>query len=222
MNNDELITVVREQRDKVPMTVPVEQVINRGRVLRARRRIPGLAGALAVAAAVAVGAIALMPSGRQARQQPGAQPAAWTVVRQPDGGVKVTLRELPDPARLQRKLRADGIPARVLARHARGHVMPNDFNVPGCHVYPLGGPDGTPVARWRAVFFGPHAHDKDTSYDFWVYRSAIPARRGVVIFVSVGPGKLTSHDRRIGVQRGYGVDSYSLYLVNATPRCTGS
>ena len=40
MNDDELITTLREQRDKVPMNTPVEQIISRGRAVRARRRVP--------------------------------------------------------------------------------------------------------------------------------------------------------------------------------------
>ena len=43
MNDDELLTVVREQRAKVTMTVPVEQIIRRGRAVRSRRRASGLA-----------------------------------------------------------------------------------------------------------------------------------------------------------------------------------
>ena len=46
-DDDELLTAVREHRTKIPMTVPVEQVIRRGRAVRARRRILGLAVTLA-------------------------------------------------------------------------------------------------------------------------------------------------------------------------------
>jgi hypothetical protein len=53
MNDDELLTAVREQRTKVSMTVPVEQVISRGRAVHARRRILVLAAVLAVVAALA-------------------------------------------------------------------------------------------------------------------------------------------------------------------------
>ncbi len=109
MNDSELITVLKEQRNQIQMTTPAEQIISRGRALRARRRIPGLAGALAVAAAAALGLTALQP----ARHQPGPQPAAWTVVRQADGTIRVTVHQLRDPAGLQRTLRADGVPASV-------------------------------------------------------------------------------------------------------------
>ena len=113
MNDDELITAVREQRNKVPMTTPVEQIINRGHAVRARRRIPGLAGVLAVVAAAAFAVIALLPASHPASHQPGAKLAAWTVVKQADGTVSVTIRELRDPAGLQSRLRADGVPASV-------------------------------------------------------------------------------------------------------------
>jgi hypothetical protein len=53
MNDDELLTALREQRTKVSMTVPVEQVISRGRAVRARRRILVLAAVLVVVAALA-------------------------------------------------------------------------------------------------------------------------------------------------------------------------
>ena len=71
MNDDELITAVREQRSKVPMTTPVEQIINRGHAVRARRRIPGLAAALAVAAAAAFAVTALLPACYSASHHPG-------------------------------------------------------------------------------------------------------------------------------------------------------
>lgn len=111
MNDDELLTKVREQRTKVPMTVPVEQVIRRGRAVRARRRVSSLA--VVAAAAVAVAAL-LLPSNHPSGHKLGIQLAAWTVVKHPDGIVDVTIRELRDPAGLQRELRADGVPASVI------------------------------------------------------------------------------------------------------------
>src|SRR5580658_1916097 len=124
MTDEELITTVREQRSKVHMTTPVTQVISRGDAVRVRRRIRGAAGALAVVAGVAVLAVtALSP----ASPQPGARLAAWTVVKQSDGNIDVTIRQLSDPAGLQSTLRSDGLPAVV------------DFNGqpnPACQLYP--------------------------------------------------------------------------------------
>jgi hypothetical protein len=79
MNDDEVITIVTEQRDKVQSATPVEQVIGRGRRIRARRRIPGVAGALAVVAAAAVAVTTLLPSSHQPGHPAPARLAAWTV-----------------------------------------------------------------------------------------------------------------------------------------------
>jgi hypothetical protein len=108
MNDDELLTRVREQRTRIAMTVPVEHIIRRGRVVRARRQASGLA--MLVAAVIA--GIALIASSHPSGQS--IQLAAWTVVKHTDGTVDVTIRELRDPAGLQHELRADGIPASVI------------------------------------------------------------------------------------------------------------
>jgi hypothetical protein len=114
MTDDDLITLVREQRRNVHMDIPVEQIVGRGRTLRARRRLPGVAaGALVVAAAAVLAVTALVPAGHRAGPQPPAQLAAWTVTRQADGTITVTVRQLRDPQGLQRTLRADGVPASV-------------------------------------------------------------------------------------------------------------
>ncbi len=128
MTDEELITMVREQRPSVPMTTPVEQIISRGRAVRTRRRIPGIAGALAGAAAVALAVAALLPAGHQAGRPSPIQLAAWTVVKHADGTIVVTVRQLRDPAGLQRTLRADGVPASVTFS---GH-QPR-----ACHGYPV-------------------------------------------------------------------------------------
>ncbi len=113
MTDEELITAVREQRNKVHMAIPVEQIVSRGRRVRARRRIPALAGALAVVVTAVLAATSLHLGTHQASPPPTAQLAAWTVTRQADGAVRVTIRELSNPAGLQSKLRADGVPASV-------------------------------------------------------------------------------------------------------------
>ena len=113
MNDDELITAVREPFTAVHSTTPVEQIVSRSRRIRARHRIPGVAGALAVAAGTALAVTALLPASHQPGQPTRAQLAAWTVVKQADGGIRVTIHELRDPGRLQRTLRADGVPVSV-------------------------------------------------------------------------------------------------------------
>jgi hypothetical protein len=69
--------------------------------------------AVTVAACVALTVTALLPGGHRASPPPGAQLAVWTVAKHGDGTVTVTIRQLRDPAGLQRRLRADGIPASV-------------------------------------------------------------------------------------------------------------
>ena len=77
---------------------------------RTRHKLTALAaGTATVAAGAAVTMTALIP----ASGHPGAHLAAWTVVKQADGNVHVTIRELNDPSGLQAKLRADGVPASV-------------------------------------------------------------------------------------------------------------
>jgi hypothetical protein len=128
MTDEELMTMVREQRTSVPMTTPVEQIVSRGRAMRTRRRIPGIAGALAGAAALALAVAALLPAGHQAGRPSPIQLDAWTVVKHADGTIVVTVRQLRDPAGLERTLRADGVPASVTFF---GHEPR------ACHNYPL-------------------------------------------------------------------------------------
>ena len=114
MTDDDLITLVREQRSNVHMDTPVEQIVGRGRSLRARRRLPGVAaGALAVAAAAVLAVTALQPAGHQAGRPLPAQLDAWTVTKHANGTITVTVRQLRDPQGLRGTLRADGVPASV-------------------------------------------------------------------------------------------------------------
>ena len=114
MNDDQVITAVKESVTGVHMHVPTEQIVSRSRAVRARRRIPGLAAALVVVAGAAVAVTALLSASQhQASHQPSVQLAAWTVARHADGTVSVTIRDLRDPAGLQRTLRQDGVPANV-------------------------------------------------------------------------------------------------------------
>jgi hypothetical protein len=163
MNDNELITALREQRNKVPMTTPVEQIINRGHAVRARRRIPGLAGVLAVVAAAAFAVIALLPASHPASHQPGVQLAAWTVVKQAGGTVSVTIRELRDPAGLQSTLRADGVPASV--------AFPGQKNF-SCQHYSAG------IALINTVFTVQYAGGFPVMI---IHPSALPSGAGVEI-----------------------------------------
>jgi hypothetical protein len=169
MNDTELITAVRESVADVHTTTPVEQIASRGRAVRARRRIASLTAALGVAAAAAVAVTALLPGGHPASHQPGAQLTAWTVVKQPNGDVSVTIHELFYPAGLERKLRAAGVPASV-SFDAR-HRYP-----PGCRGYQAsrallagvfpphpGAPTAAIVIRPSALPTGAGVYIDDTS-----------------------------------------------------------
>ncbi len=129
MNDNEVSTLVRESVAEIHSATPVAEIISRGRTLRSRRRIPGVAGALIAAAGTAVVVTALLPSGHlgpPSSGRPGllssghagghsssVQLTAWTVTKLANGDIDVTINQLKDPAGLQATLRADGVPATV-------------------------------------------------------------------------------------------------------------
>lgn len=96
---------------------------------RARRRVAqrrhwmraaAAAGAAVTAAATAIAVTAVASPGHQ----PAARLAAWTVVRQADGDITVTISQLHDPAGLQSTLNADGVPASVTFLHQQNPRAP--------------------------------------------------------------------------------------------------
>jgi hypothetical protein len=108
MNNDELITVVKERLAAVRSDTPLDAIVRRGRTVRARRRIFRVTAAVTVVCGLALTAATLLTSGSSQQQL-----TAWSVVAQRNGLVIVTIRQLRDPAGLQRKLHSDGVPATV-------------------------------------------------------------------------------------------------------------
>ena len=158
MNDDTLMTAVREPFTAVHMDTPVEQIVRRGRAVRARRRVLGLAGAAAVAAGATVAVTALLPAGHPA----GAQLAAWTVTGQANGTIDVTIRELRDAARLQSTLRADGVPASV--------TFGSEPN-PSCREYP---------GKWDPSKSGIQG-TSGPPYILAIHPSALPRGAGVQI-----------------------------------------
>jgi hypothetical protein len=62
MNDNDLLTTMRESFTDVRSATPVDQIVSRSRVIRARRRIPGAVAAVAVAAVAGI-TVALIPSG---------------------------------------------------------------------------------------------------------------------------------------------------------------
>ena len=206
MNDPDVISDVKASYAGIHMDVPLDVIVRRGRRLRAQRRLPGVAVAAGTVAALAVAVAAVVPGSGRTTPPAGSagteRPAAWTVVSQPNGGVRVALRwpGIRDVAGLQDRLRADGVPARV----ARiGYLRP-PLNVPGCQVFRdwSAGPGGISYTRWRKIFYGPHT-GQQSNHAFWVYRSAIPRGLGVLVDI-------------------YYDGTFGLYVVKASPQCTGT
>jgi hypothetical protein len=215
MNDDELITVLREQRGKVVMTTPVEQIISRGRFVRVRRRVPGVAagvGAVA-AAAVAVGVAfpashpaVRPPAASESASPPGARLAAWTVTRQAGGSIKVTFRQATNPAGLQQTLRADGVPASVTFTGEQNTAC-QAYHVSASQAFwPYGSRPG-PLDGSGFINHPERAYT--TPYAFVIDPSALPSGAGLQIWTSGTPGA---------------ADNFQLHvtLVKTSPQCTGS
>jgi hypothetical protein len=199
MNDDELITAVKESVTSVHMDIPAGQIVSRSRAIRARRRLPALAGALAVAAGTALAVTALLPSGHQPSHPARAQLAAWTAVKQPDGGIRVTIHELRDPAALQRTLRADGVSVSV--------TFIGQSN-PACQPYGLGGSQGQHLLGSMVTVLPGHGNLRVLV----IHPSAFPAGAGLAIAAG-HPGQSP---------RGGGIELTIGPPVKASPQCTGS
>ncbi len=209
MNDDTLMTAVREPFTAVHMDTPVEQILRRGRAVRARRRILGLAGAAALIAGAVVAVTALLPASHPA----GAQLAAWTVTRQANGMIDVTVRDLRDAARLQSTLRADGVPASV--------TFGSEPN-PSCREYP---------GRWDLSTSGIQVSSGPPAI-FAIHPAALPRGAGVQIdgkfdYAYSTPGhpaktyispQPPAKSPASGVVR---VPVIGVGLVQASPQCTG-
>jgi hypothetical protein len=164
MNDDELLARIREQRATIPMTVPLEKIIRRGRTVRARRRIPAVA-ILAAAAA----AIVLQPSGHPAGT--GIQLADWTVAKQTDGTVDVSIRELHNPNGLQRALRDDGVRASIIFEDSNGQPNP-------CESY------GHPELLQKVVTLTAPEQPKQNAIAMTIQPAALPSVTGIQIITS--------------------------------------
>jgi hypothetical protein len=231
MNDDELITVLLEQRGKVPMTTPVEQIISRGRAVRARRRAPQAAAALGTAAAAAIAVTAALPASHAALPAshpdasqpaashpsgsgPGARLAAWTVTKLADGSIQVTLHEAADPAGLQRTLRADGVPVSVTFAGQQNPAC-RPYGPGGAPQWPFGGKKGSGVVGWST------SKDAFSSRDVLViHPSAMPSGGGLQIEVMQGIPSSPSGPWPYPKGSGHPVLEYS--VVKASPQCTGS
>jgi hypothetical protein len=206
MNDDELITAVRESVTGVHMAIPEEQIVSRSRAIRARHRVPAVAGGLAVAAVAALAVTALTPSGHQ----PGpvnARLAAWTVARQTGGDIDITINQLRDPAGLQRTLRADGLPVNVSFSGAPSSAE--------CKPY-----DASRHVLGAVVQFS----STDGSAHFVINPSALPSGTGLAIYDNIRDGAPSSSPsaQGTGSPPPAGITGPLAFgLVHASPRCTG-
>ena len=207
MNDNELSTMVRESVTDVHSATPIAQIISRGRAVRARRRTPALAGAGAVVAGTALAVTTLVPSGHPGNPLVNARLAAWTVAKQANGDIDVTINQLKNPVGLQSTLRADGVPVRVsYSSHSlpvtrsgsyRGHPvffvgpmgvgpayhgpLRQDGQAPQlpCKFYPIRGDVLNAVVNFPGGGTSPHG---GTVY-LVIKPSALPTGAGLAMFV---------------------------------------
>ena len=216
MNDEELLTTMRKSFTEVQSHTPVERIVSRSRAVRARRWITGVAGALALAAGVAVAVTTLVPAGRQPDHPAPAELAAWTVVKQADGSIAVTIRELHDPAGLQATLRGAGVPASVTF-----YGRPN----PACRVDPRAAGLTSKVIRFgnpqlrhppRPGNFRSalqRARQRLGTYPVYLIDpSALP--HGVGVQLAATARSLPSRNKSIEV-------TVTGHLVYSSPQCTG-
>jgi hypothetical protein len=183
MNDSDTVDVVREALTTakdclvgVPATTPLDAIVRNGRARRRRHRLTGLTGAVALTAGTALAVTALASSGHPASQSGHsashpliARLAAWTVAKQANGDIKITIRELSDPSGLQSTLRADGVPANVSSS--------TQFD-PSCQRYPM----------TQALFTSIYQAQKGVSSGntvLVIQPSALPSGAGVQIGASV-------------------------------------
>jgi hypothetical protein len=164
------------------------------------RMAAGITTALAVAAAAVVAGTALLPG--HPGSQPRAQLAAWTVVKQADGNIRVTIRDLRDPAGLQSKLRADGVPASV--------TFAGQAN-PACRPYPYGSRIQDLLAKVAQPVAQPHPARGGSI--LVIHPSALPHGAGLQLDARFVPNTRPGAGRLVQISGA---------LVHASQQCTGS
>lgn len=110
MNDNDLLAAVREDFAGVRMSTQARAVLANGAALRRRRHRAYGAGATALAAVAAISGVTLASGTFGASH---AQLAAWTVQKEADGTIDVTIHDLLNLAGLQQRLIADGVAAEV-------------------------------------------------------------------------------------------------------------
>lgn len=235
MNDNDTLAVVRDSLATakgslagVHMNIPADAIARQGRARRRRHTLTSLTGATAAAAGTALAITALAvpghlagQSGSPARHPGTARLAAWTVARQANGDITVTVRQLSDPSGLQRTLRADGVPASVTSVASPG---------PSCRPYPM------TQALFTSVYHAQKATGTGTTV-LTINPSALPSGAGVQLGAASGPRAENRGLHRAAVhqtinhtvhqparQAAAGADNGVLRvgLVYVSQQCTGS
>ena len=207
MNDTDLSTLVRDAVRDTHMTVPESDITRRASTLRTRRRVAvgGVASAGIAAAALAVVALTAPAAHPVTSQNITSQLTAWTVTKHPDGVIDVTIRELKDPAGLQARLRADGVPASVTFSkntspachdYYPGHPMPRQGNTPSWDNGVFTDSEATGDA---AVTIHPDRLPSDAGLQFAVYPEGTQTSHGVTVHTF----------------------AFGFGLVDKSPACTG-
>jgi hypothetical protein len=207
MNDQDVITAVRDRFGGVQMSTPLDTVSRRGRALRARRRGSALAAGAAAAGGLALAVTSLLPAtstvtgahhtpgGRTARTPGGSAVSAtldaWTLTRRPDGTIAVTIRNLHDPAGLQRALRTDGVPARVT--YPQAHIPA------ACHFYDLGSAAATRALLARTLTVpGFKLTLAARNANFVIHPAAIPPGAGLLVTGAAMPASIRAMPGTLG------------------------
>jgi hypothetical protein len=231
MNDNDTLAVVRDSLTTakaslagVHMNTPADAIAREGRARRRRHTLTSLTGATAAVAGTALAITALAvpghpasQSGSPARHPDTARLAAWTVAKQANGDITVTVRQLSDPSGLQSTLRADGVPASVTSV-----ASPN----PSCRPYPM------TQALFTSVYPAQKATGAGTTV-LTINPSALPRGAGVLLEAAFGGQagdraavhQTINHAVHQPVHRvAAGADNGVLRvgLVSVSQQCTGS
>lgn len=175
---------------------------------RRRFAIPALIGVAAAAVAAAVALTATQ--GSQARhggsQGGGATLAAWSVIKEKHGLLRVTIRELRDPAGLQQMLRAAGVPANVQFLHHDFTPTTSTHDLPKGCLNPRMSNEANANLQGKIMPMDPLPTG---GVAVNIRPSAIP--HGIGLYVKAWAAN--------GNNGGL---SLQIDLVQATPQCTGS
>jgi hypothetical protein len=178
---------------------------------RRRLAVPALIGVAAagVAAAVALALVPGSPARHGGSRGGGTTLAAWSVVKEKHGLLRLTIRELRDPAGLQQMLRAAGVPANVLFLNHHFTPTTSTRDLPKGCLNPRMSDKANAELQGRIMPMKPLPIG-DVAVN--IRPSAIP--HGIGLYVKAWAASP-------GTQSGPYLD-LQIDLVQATPQCTGS